>query len=169
PLTANVVVLDSREGGNSVNVSVLVSCDLVTIPTELRDLIRQSVASRLPDLDPRKIIINATHTHTGGVVRDGWYTIPPEVTQVRDYQNFIATRVTDAISEAWGARVRGSASWGLSHAKVAYNRRAAYSDGTARMYGQTDVPEFRKIEGYEDQSINSLFFWDNKGELLAAC
>src|SRR5690606_2481658 len=37
----------------------------------------------------------------------------------------------------------------------------------ARMYGKTDVQEFRKIEGYEDQSINSLFFWNKAGKLIA--
>src|SRR5690606_7010518 len=109
------------------------------------------------------------HTHTAGVVRDGWYTIPEGVTQVKDYQAFIADRVADAILKAWNNRVRGSVSWGLGHAKVAYNRRAAYADGSARMYGATNVPEFRKIEGYEDQSVNSLFFWDDSGKLIAVC
>lgn len=169
PLTANVLVLESRATGSSGSRTVFVSCDLVTIPTELRDLVRQSVARRVPDLDPKKIILNATHTHTAGVVRDGWYTIPEGVTQVKDYQAFIADRVADAILKAWNNRVRGSVSWGLGHAKVAYNRRAAYADGSARMYGATNVPEFRKIEGYEDQSVNSLFFWDDSGKLIAVC
>lgn len=169
PLTANVIVLDSREGGRSMNVSVWVSCDLVTIPTELRDMIRQSLAKRLLGLDTKKIIINATHTHTGGVVRDGWYTIPKEVTQVKSYHNLITQRVVDAILTAWNNRKSGSVSWGLNHAKVAYNRRAVYADESAMMYGKTNLPEFRKIEGFEDQSINSLFFWNETGNLIAAC
>src|SRR5690606_40460482 len=50
PLTANVLVLESRATGSSGSRTVFVSCDLVTIPTELRDLVRQSVARRVPDL-----------------------------------------------------------------------------------------------------------------------
>lgn len=72
PLTAQVVVVNSQKNDGSSNTSVWVTCDLVTIPTELLELIRLSVAKRLPDLDPEKIIVNATHTHTGGVVRNGW-------------------------------------------------------------------------------------------------
>ncbi|MEX2566192.1 MAG: hypothetical protein WD431_09640, partial [Cyclobacteriaceae bacterium] len=82
PLTANVIVLESNEmeNGQKKN-SVLVSCDLVTIPYELRDMIREAVAKAIPQINTKKIIINATHTHTGGVIRDGWYTIPDSVTQ----------------------------------------------------------------------------------------
>jgi hypothetical protein len=51
---------------------------------------------------------------------------------------------------------------------VAYNRRAVYADGSARMYGKTDIPEFRNLEGYEDHDVNTLFFWNNSGQLLGA-
>ncbi|MEX2512657.1 MAG: hypothetical protein WD398_07120, partial [Cyclobacteriaceae bacterium] len=114
-----------------------------------------------------KIIINATHTHTGGVIRDGWYTIPDSVTQAGDYQKFVTEKVTHAIVEAWKNRDRGSISWGIGHAKVAYIRRAVYEDGSARMYGKTYQDNFRKMEGYEDQSIQSLFIWDKEGKLIA--
>jgi hypothetical protein len=50
---------------------------------------------------------------------------------------------------------------------VGYNRRAAYADGTARMYGRTDTPAFRGLEGYEDHDVNTLFFWDADGKLIA--
>lgn len=169
PLTANVLVLDSRQGNRSSNITVIVSCDLVTIPSELDHMIKQAVAKRLPALDTKKIIINATHTHTAAVVRDGWYTIPENVTQVKSYHQFLAKQVTDAIVKAWGNRESASVTWGLNYAKVAYNRRAVYQDGSARMYGKTDLAEFRTIEGFEDQSINSLFFWNNKGKMIAVC
>src|SRR5690606_13499383 len=73
------------------------------------------------------------------------------------------------IVKAWESREPGSVAWGLGYAKVAFNRRAVYENGNAQMYGKTDVPEFRGIEGYEDQSINSLFFWNETGKLLAVC
>ena len=169
PLTANVLVIDASGGDEVSDISVWISCDLVTIPTELLELIRKSVEKRLPGLDSDRIIVNATHTHTAGVVRDGWYSIPEGVTQVKDYQRFIAGRVAQAVEEAWVSRASGSMSYGINYAKVAYNRRATYSDGTAQMYGKTDSPDFRGLEGFEDQSVNSIFFWNSAGRLIATC
>ena len=54
--------------------------------------------------------------------------------------------------------------WGLGHAVVGQNRRAVYADGHAEMYGQTDQPSFRGIEGGEDHDVGTLFFWDRGGE-----
>src|SRR5690606_6702357 len=101
PLTANVLVLDSRQENQSGDASIFVSCDLVTIPTELRNKIRNSVAERLPGLDTKKIIINATHSHTAGVVREGLYKIPEGVTQVSAFHAHLTKQVTDAIVKAW--------------------------------------------------------------------
>jgi hypothetical protein len=50
---------------------------------------------------------------------------------------------------------------------VAQNRRAVYADGKAQMYGATDRPDFRGIEGSEDQGVEVLFFWDGDGKLFA--
>ena len=35
------------------------------------------------------------------------------------------------------------------------------------MYGQTQLPEFRNLEGMEDHDLNVLFFWDKLGQLMA--
>ncbi len=169
PVEANIIVLESDGTGGQKTTSVWITCDVVTIPTELRDMIRAGVADKLPGFDTRNMIINASHTHTGGVVRANWYPEPDSILKVADYQQFIAGRVAGGVADAWKKRQAGSVSWGLGYAKVAYNRRAKYADGSARMYGRTDVDEFRNIEGYEDQSVNTLFFWNNKGSLIAAC
>jgi hypothetical protein len=50
---------------------------------------------------------------------------------------------------------------------VAQNRRSVYADGRAQMYGPTDRPNFRGIEGSEDQGVEVLLFWDRAGKLLA--
>jgi hypothetical protein len=41
----------------------MVSCDVVGIPDELLGLVRQEVLKQLPELDVRKLFLNATHTH----------------------------------------------------------------------------------------------------------
>jgi hypothetical protein len=169
PVTANVIALESREEGLSRDVAIMVSCDLLYIPSEVLELVRKAVRARLPDLDTRKLFLNGTHTHTAPVLLLDTYPIPSEgVMQVEQYRSFLAERVADAIVQAWNKRSAGSVTWGLSHAVVAYNRRAVYADGSARMYGKTDISEFRNLEGYEDHDVNTLFFWNDLGELVGA-
>jgi len=168
PITANVIALESREVGLSRDIAIMVSCDLLYIPSEVLELVRKAVRSRLPNLDTKKIFLNGTHTHTAPVLLPDKYPIPREgVMQVEEYLSFLAKRVADAIVQAWNKRSRGSVTWGLSHTVVAYNRRAVYADGSAQMYGKTDRTDFRNLEGYEDHDVNTLFFWNDSNELIA--
>ena len=167
PVTASVVALESRQGGRSLDAAIMVSCDVVYVPPDLLELVRRQVHEHLPDLDTKKIFLGATHTHTAPVLAPGKYAIPKQgVVQVQRYRTFFAERVAEAIARAWNARKPGSVTWGLSHAVVAYNRRAVYADGSARMYGGTDVPAFRHLEGYEDHDVNTLFFWNDARKLI---
>jgi hypothetical protein len=183
PLTANVVALESRDGNRSLDAAIMVSCDLVAIPDKLLKRVRDETHKQIPDLDVGKIVLNAIHTHTAPVLENGLdysfrYQIPKEeVLQPEQYELFFVQRVAEAIAKAWSLRRPGSVTWGLSHAAIAYNRRVVYSkeistpgvfaDGTARMYGKTDLPEFLNLEGIEDHDVNILFFWDNSGKLMA--
>jgi hypothetical protein len=167
PITANVIALESRVNGLSRDTAIMVSCDLLYIPPEVLELVRKAVQAHLPDIDTSKIFLNGTHTHTAPVLLPDKYPIPKEeVMQVEQYRSFLAERVAEAIVQAWKRRSTGSVTWGLSHAVVAYNRRAVYSDGTAQMYGRTDIAEFRNLEGYEDHDVNTLFFWNDSGKLV---
>lgn len=169
PVTANVIALESREDGSSRDVAIMVSCDLLYIPSEVLELIRKAIRTRLPDLNTSKIFLNGTHTHTAPVLMLDKYPIPEKgAVQVEQYRSFLAKRIADVVVKAWNRRSKGSVTWGLSHAVVAYNRRAVYADGSARMYGRTDTAEFRNLEGYEDHDINTLFFWNDLGELVGA-
>ncbi len=167
PLTANCLVLESREGGKTLDVAVMVACDLVGIPDPVRQLVREDVQKRLPELDTNKIILSGTHTHTAPVMEPDSYVITEEgVTPVETYRAFLVERIGEAIEKAWRSRRPGGVTWGLGHAVVAYNRRAVYADGTAQMYGRTDVPRFRGLEGYEDHDVDTLFLWDADGKLI---
>jgi len=64
PLTSNVVALESSEGDRSIDMAILVSCDLVQIPDDFLAQVRQEVHKRLPTLDVNKIFLNAIHTHS---------------------------------------------------------------------------------------------------------
>jgi len=167
PITANVLALESREGDQTGDLAIMVSCDVVYIPADVLELVRQAVKKRLPDLDPKKVFLSGTHTHTAPELLLGKWVLPKEgVMTVERYQVFFAERVADAVAKAWEGRAPGSVSWGLGHAVVAYNRRAVYANGSSRMYGPTTVPEFRGLEGYEDHDVPVLFAWNAAGELI---
>ena len=166
-VTANVIAMESRDGTESKDMAIMVSCDLVKITDQVRSRVRDEVHKRLPDIDTSKIVLYATHTHTAPVTSAGTRAIPTEgVIQAKQYVAFLVEQVADAITAAWNSRKSGSVSWGLSDAVVAYNRRAVYADGRAELYGSTNVPEFRGLEGYEDHDINTLFFWNETGKLI---
>jgi hypothetical protein len=168
PVTANVIALESRREDTPADLAIMVSCDLLYVPTEVLELVRKAVRKRLPDVDTTKLFLSGTHTHTAPVLLADKYPIPKEgVIQVRQYTALLAERVADAVARAWSKRRPASVTWGLSHAVVAYNRRAVYADGHAQMYGKTNVPEFRNLEGYEDHDVGTLFFWNDPNELAA--
>lgn len=183
PLAANVIALESREGNRTLDIAIMVSCDVVELPELLLTMVRNEVHKKIPEIDAKKIFMTAIHTHTAPVLENGLqysfrYQIPKKgVLQVEEYDIFFVQRVTEAIVKAWKNRSAGSVSWGLSHAAIAYNRRAVYSkevptpgyfsDGSAQMYGNTNKPEFINLEGMEDHDVNTLFFWDKTGILIA--
>ena len=167
-LEANIVVIESRSNSEKNEVVIFISCDLVAIPLEIIESVKLEVKKIAPEIDVNNIVMNATHTHTGPVVRFGLYAIPKiGVTQIKDYHTFFSKKTAKAVKEAWDSRKPGSVTWGLGFAKIGHNRRATYIDNSAKMYGQTDIPEFQSIEGSEDQNVQTLFFWNQKGDLIA--
>lgn len=167
PLTVNVAAFESRDGDSSLDAAIMVSCDLIGIPDGVLRLVREKVGELLPGLDTKKVFLNGTHTHTAPVMESGSYEIPKEgVIQPDEYRAFLAERIAETVAKAWKSRAPGSVGWGLGHAVVAYNRRAVYADGSAVMYGKTNVPTFRGLEGYEDHDVGALFLWKASGELI---
>jgi hypothetical protein len=169
PLTASVLVLESRDGGKSLDQAIMVACDLVGIREGLIDGVRAELKKRLPDLDPQKVFLSATHTHTAPETIEGRYTLPDASVIMRPdaYSQFFTERVVTAIETAWRARRPGSVGWGLGHAVVGQNRLAVSDDGRSTMYGPTSVPTFARFEGYEDHGVEVLCCWDAEGKLIA--
>jgi len=170
PVTATTVAIEARDGDRTVDYAILVSCDLVASRPPINTLLRDKLRQKLPDLDPRKVILTATHTHTGPVTEEGKYQIPEKgVMQPSEYTAFLTDRLVEDIARAWGQREPGGVSWVLGHAVVGHNRRAVYADGKAQMYGSTTTPNFRGIEGGEDHGLEMLFFWNKEDKPVAVC
>ncbi len=167
PITASVLVLD--EGDTHV---VFVSCDLVAISDELHEAVAKRIGPDGPDATA--LIMNATHTHTAPEIRPRGdapgHTVEAvgvelDVMGVEEYVEFAADRIAAAVDEAWRGRAAGSVAFGLGYAVVGRNRRWVDTAGRSTMYGNTNVPEFSHIEGYEDHSVNVLATYDGAGEL----
>jgi hypothetical protein len=164
PITATAVAIEAGNGDQAILLSADIAVFRPPVPQPLRDRLRK----KLPGFDPRKLVMTATHTHTAPVTEEGKYDIPKEgVMQPTEYVEFLLDRLVEVCVRAWNERQPGGVSWGLGHAVVGHNRRAVYADGTAKMYGATDDPKFRGVEGGEDHGLELLFFWDKQQKLLA--
>ncbi len=168
PVTASVLAMETRDGDTSLDQAIIVSCDLVAIRDGIQEQLRDRLKSHLSDFDIAKLFLSATHTHTAPVMREDVYVIPDEdAIQPVEYVAFLIERLEEAVVRAWSNRRPAGVAWGLGHALVAHNRRATYADGSARMYGETDGPSFRTMEGYEDHCIDTLFFFNADRQVIA--
>jgi len=165
---ASVLALESRQRDRVVDQAIVVSCDLCILPG-IQQGFRRHVADRLPGFDVAKLFLAATHTHTAMMVYKNPYDEKDygDAMQPNDYVPLLYERMAEAVVEAWEGRAAGAVAWGLGHAVVGANRRMAYADGHAQMYGKTDDPKFRHPEGYEDHAVDVLCFYDHRRQLKA--
>lgn len=169
-LTANVLALESREEGRCVDQAILVACDLCVIRPGIQEGFRKHLAGRLPGFDLNKLFLAATHTHSAPVLLQDRYAEADyeDAMQPREYVPWLYEKLGEAVVKAWESRAFGGVAWGLGHAVAGHNRRMVYSDGTAKMFGNPSLPEFRGVEGYEDHGVHVLCFYDLQKRLTAA-
>lgn len=173
PITATAWAIDA-DGEQAV----FVSCDFIDISSELLDAVRARLHGRLVDLNPHKVILNATHTHTGPAIT----TTNSEIAHtdmdlaslglhpmaVGEYVAYAAARIADAVFKAWTNRVEGGIAYGQGYAVTGRNRRWIDREGRATMYGLDAMNRagFRHIEGYEDHSVNVVATYDSGENLI---
>ena len=169
PIEANVVALESREGDQGGESVIIVGTDLVCVQPDLQKALVQEIARTVPDFDVSRLVLTSTHTHASAVTDENEYVLPKDenVMKPSEYIAWVCPIIAQTVKRAWESRKKGSFSYGLDFAVIGYNRRAVYEDGSAVMYGRTETPNFRSIEGMEDRDVNSMFFWGADGKLLA--
>ena len=165
PVTATALALETAGGDQAI----IVSLDAVWIKDDIRDACRKKFSELIPDFDPQKLLVSVTHTHTAPSQASSIFTYPelddPDILKPAEYTGLLKERLVEMCVEAWKNRKPGAIAWGYGQAVVGFNRRVSYFDGSTRMYGKADVPEFSHIEGYEDQSADMLFTYNDKHEL----
>lgn len=162
PLTVTALALESADGEEQ---AILCSLDAVAVADCVMDGCRERLVELLPDIRPEMLLVSATHTHTAPdqprpTTDFHRPCMGDDVVTASAYAAVLVDRISEAAAEAWRNRAPGALSWGRGHAVVGHNRRAAYFDGSTKMYGPTNVPEFSHIEGHEDHSVELLFTYD---------
>lgn len=127
-LWAKALALEDEQGGRVVIVTV----ELIGIPRPTRDWMEKQVEARFK-LAPERLLLNASHTHCGPVVRETRYSIygntvyglsPEQIEQsnryVEDLQHKLLRLVGEALDHLVPARL------GYTHARAGFamNRRA---------------------------------------------
>ncbi len=169
-----------ENGGDAV---IFASVDMVGLRGGLLDKVRTKVRAAAPEIPDDKIVMNATHTHAG----PSFSTAEPAVNGMTympsaKILDFLAAQIADAIVAAWKSRAPGMVAYGYGFATVGHSRRTVYlnadpnapgpkggyTNGLARMYGDTADPNFSHYEAGTDAFVNLLYTFDAQGKLTGA-
>lgn len=129
-VTATALALESRDGDQSLEHAILVSCDLVCIRGGLLEAVRQRLKGRLADVDVNKVILNATHTHTAPTMIEGRYELPADgIMRPQEFVEFASSRIADAVVSAWQSRKRRPDRCQRNPANAGWTGRSETPDG----------------------------------------
>ena len=171
---------------------IMVSADLGGIQDFLMELVREKFAKLCKDLNPMKIIIAATHTHTShtlaapksarknpiassreilaefmpeGKEYKALVTADDSVMKPADATEFVTDRIAKACADAWASRKEAMYANEFGRAPIGMCRRVHYDDGTSQMWGDTNTANFVSLEGGNDSGIELLYIFDTDKNL----
>lgn len=140
---------------------MFVSCDLGGLEAEVTIAAREAMAAAT-GLDPRSIIIGATHTGGPSVIPSN-YLKPVDSEYLEALQAKLAELATRTMDSVRPARM----GFGMGSARIGYNRRCCWKDGTHSMgRGKHMDDEFTGLEGPVDADQLALYAVDQDGEIL---
>ena len=187
PLTATALAVSSED-----EQMIIVSCDLCAASVNLMDDVREKLAGNTVGIDPKKVILSAIHTHTGpdylrkrrasssgfqkvmleNYLSDGRKYVEkenvsnnPDIITGKEMLDFLSERITEAVFKAWEDRKDGSFSNAFGRAPVGMCRRAVYNDGSAQMWGETNMAAFKEVEGGSDTGIELMYVFGEDKKL----
>lgn len=187
PLYVTALAVECGEEG-----AIFCACDLVSTSHVLLEKVRELLKDE-KGLPTHRIIISAIHTHTapsysnrsdklamaGSSLEVLQRYMPKDVkyeklVDAERDENFfegdeafeyIADRIAEAAKGAWNARKEGKYASAFGRAAVGMCRRVCYDDGSAKMWGDTNMANFTELEGGNDSGIEILFITDEKEKL----
>ena len=172
---------------------ILLSVDIVSLNEGVIRLAREKFQKLCPEVDPRKLIMAATHTHTslktanpcgGAAEAHNWTTVsileeflpkgknykelvtPDEsVITPMEAAEFVAEKIALAAAKAWENRQEACFANEFGRAAVGMCRRVSYDDGSAQMWGDTNTANFVALEGGNDSGVELLYTFDKEKNL----
>ena len=157
-LGAKALAIDDGRGGRVV----IVTADVIGFSRPTADLIAAAVQKRW-GLDRSQLLLNASHTHSGPVVRPNlatMYDLQPE--QWKALENFHTELVEKVIG------VVGAALGNLQPAKLAYHEgQAGFASNRRKILGPGKVANALNEGGPVDRSVPVLKVTDAQGKLKA--
>ena len=132
---------------------VMMTIDHCGIKKVVMDTIRDRVAKQL-QLPMEAIVISATHTHTGPMIRPD-ATDPLEL----EYLEFVTRRAVDVANFALNDLKPATMGWGIGQApRVAFVRRFRMKDGSVQTNPGVNNPNISAPIGDVDERVNVVRF-----------
>lgn len=89
----------------------------------------------------------------------------PDIISGDEYYALLLERLSKVVLDAWDARKPGGYANAFGRAAVGMCRRAAYSDGSAQMWGDTNTAVFTELEGGNDSGIELMYVFDDQNKM----
>jgi len=183
PITVTALAIEC--GDDQV---IFCSADLVSLSERVMTAVREKL-SRVEGFPTEKLIASVIHTHTslgyadrsdniGSSSLDVLCKVMPDAKyeELVSYQGddlfegepafqFVVERIAAAAQTAWENRAQGIYATGFGRAAVGMCRRVCYSDGSAKMWGDTNEASFTELEGGNDSGIELLFTYTSDRKL----
>ncbi len=156
PLSANAMALRQDD-----LTTVLVTLDLCMAH---EDFVRETqlLFEKQHNIPAAHLLIHATHTHVAPSVHDliGENETSPQY--VARIQEKLLEAAATAIKNLEPVQLFAS----CGHMEMmGWNRRAVFEDGTAKMYGHSEMPGFAGLEGPRDPQLPVLFAKNETGKI----
>ena len=173
------------ESGNDQ--MIICSCDLGGVAQNLNRLVKEKLKDQLP-FSTDKVILSAIHTHTsytykqvrtlGYALQENYLrkTLPKDMEYLsktcgekamspEDALDFLVEKIAEAVLLAWENRAESFYQCAFGRAAVGMCRRAVYDDGSAKMWGETNLANFSHLESGNDSGIELIYVFDKDKRL----
>jgi neutral ceramidase len=155
-LFAKAIVIE-RDGVKAA----LVVCDLITLPRNVIDEARRLIAES-PGIPADRVMISATHTHTGPIVRGPSGEDPlkgDNVDKTVSFGNTLPQRIAQAVKNADARLAPATAAAAIGREEhVSFNRRFFMKDGTVGWNPMKRSPKVDRPAGPIDPDVPVVYF-----------
>ena len=170
---------------------IMVSADLTSVTAYFMSLVRAKFAELCDEVDPRKLMVAAPHTHTthtlvrnpgkasdvrtaktllkeylpAGKEYTSLVTADESVITPEEATEFVANKIALAAKRAWESREEALYTNEFGRAAVGMCRRVSYDDGSAQMWGDVNTANFVALEGGNDSGIELIYTFNKDRKL----